>query len=612
MHDPVATAFPLHLRAGLARTIALVALALDALALVLAVVYPTSMADYPPGVMASVLAGPMTVQTAVAFAPRLRLPEWAREWLLRLMAVTAVVSVFGAVLAQPVDNGTGFAFTGFALALSAVTLRPRDHLVVLAGTSVVGLTILFTVTPEPLVGLFILLPGLGIGLMAGMWARAHGRMIAELGDSREEALETSAALRAVVDGAHDAAVADPEAVLQAVVDATRHLDAHSSGVYVMDDAGLLSFGATYNVPERLRGEAILPGHGLLGEVLRCGETVVIDDYAAFVGSVPDFVELGLNAAIGTPVRLPDGRMLGVLVVGRGAGRGPFAPAAVDALELLADHAARALQLSLEVDADRRTLRTLGALLERQRDFVATVSHELRTPVTVIAGLATTMTRLGDAMPPEQHDHLLERLSANAASLTQIVESLLDTARLERGLTAHHEVMDLGELAVGCVERLSSLMETHTVTVHVEDDVLVRADDGLLTRVVENLLINAQRHTPDGTHVEVRVLRREQHVEMVVRDDGPGIPADVLPHIKERFVRAGDHTTRATRGLGIGLALADQVLMLHGSTLRVASRQEQGATFGFTLLHATTEPSSDDVVRRHTRDRAELDDALPRV
>jgi signal transduction histidine kinase len=103
-------------------------------------------------------------------------------------------------------------------------------------------------------------------------------------------------------------------------------------------------------------------------------------------------------------------------------------------------------------------------------------------------------------------------------------------------------------------------------------------------VVDNLLTNAQRHTPNGTHVSISVCRVGRRVEVAIADDGPGIPADVLPRITERFVRAGDHHTRSTRGLGIGLALVEQVLQLHGTTLEATSSEGEGSTFSFRLLH----------------------------
>jgi signal transduction histidine kinase len=234
---------------------------------------------------------------------------------------------------------------------------------------------------------------------------------------------------------------------------------------------------------------------------------------------------------------------------------------------------------------------LQRLTEQQRDFVATASHELRTPVTVIYGLAATLHQNGHRLPEAQQQKLMERLVANAATLRSIVESLLDATMLEHGLTARADPVDLSALAQDAVDRLAPLLQMHDIELHVSPDAIVRGDRELLERVIDNLLTNAHRHTPAGTCVEVRVERQGEHVQVLVRDDGPGIPADVLPRVTERFVRAAPVSTRSTRGLGIGLALVAEILDVHGTTLEVASRHGHGPSFAWHMPHISTEPTA---------------------
>lgn len=576
------TSFPLATRTRLARIGARFAVASDLLALSMAIISPATI-GYPFGRMLCVLAVPMTVQTVVAFAPLARLQPRSIEWLLRLLVATAVASVFVAELANPLANGVGFGFLGFALMLSAITLPTFDMSVGLVATAIAGGAVIAWL-PSPSVSAFVMLPGLLVGLAAVSWSHLHSSAMQALEANRSAAVDAMSALSAVVAGARESTGSDPTEVLQAVVDATSLLGSQTAAVYELDENGMLTFGAQNGPLSAIISGPLRPGRGILGDIMRAGETVFVRDYQGYAEADPAFVAAGLRTGMGTPLKLPDGTILGALVMGTLSEGREFSTAATDALELLAQHAAHALQLSREVDADRRTLRALSALIDRQRDFVATASHELRTPITIIDGLADTLVRHDVELSDEQRTQMLDRLLANSTMLRSIVESLLDTTILEQGITVGEAHLDLGALCVEAVDRLAPLLAGHRITLEVEPDTRVRGDEALLARVVDNLLTNAQRHTPNGTRVSISVCRVGRRVEVAIADDGPGIPADVLPRITERFVRAGDHHTRSTRGLGIGLALVEQVLQLHGTTLEATSSEGEGSTFSFRLLH----------------------------
>jgi signal transduction histidine kinase len=121
-----------------------------------------------------------------------------------------------------------------------------------------------------------------------------------------------------------------------------------------------------------------------------------------------------------------------------------------------------------------------------------------------------------------------------------------------------------------------------VSCDVGDDLWVQADPALLAHVVENLVGNAARHTPAGTRVQIGARRDGDDVELVVADDGPGIDEADLPHVLERFFRAGEATTRTPGGLGLGLALSQEILAAHGRSIEVASVAGSGARFSFRL------------------------------
>jgi two-component system OmpR family sensor kinase len=140
-------------------------------------------------------------------------------------------------------------------------------------------------------------------------------------------------------------------------------------------------------------------------------------------------------------------------------------------------------------------------------------------------------------------------------------------------------VDLGSLAVETVSRLEPLLGLRPIEVAAESDLVVRADPALVERVVENLVSNAGQHTPEGTRVRVCATRVGPYAVVSVADEGPGIPEEVLARLGERFFRGGELNYRP-KGLGLGLALAREVLELHGSELEVESEMGRGSTFSF--------------------------------
>lgn len=492
-----------------------------------------------------------------------------------VVPASGVVAAFG--VGDPGDSIAVMMLAAVAVA-SALTLRLRLHLVgtvgMLAMTAAVGVANgqLDRIDYE-------LVVILTVALLGGLASSVLGRTLAANRRRDHEAEAANQALLAVVDAARDATSADTQDVLDRIVEATSRLRSDTAGIYVLRPDGRLQYGATYEIPDHLRDEVFEPEEGLAGQVFATGDLVITNDYQTFMAGMGEYREIGLRAAVGAPVRI-DGEIVGVLVAGRFT-PGGYDDAAVAAFRLLADHAGRALALSHAIDADRRLLTRLRSLHALQEDFVATVSHELRTPLTVIDGLAETLEHRASDLGPDHTATIVSRLRANTTALTTIVTTLLEAARLDRGLVELEEQpIDLWGLVEGCVARLSPLLGSHDVKLDL-DDVAVQGDGDLLERVIDNLLTNAQRHTPPGTSVLVESRVVDGDCVVTIADDGPGIPPDELEVITERFTRGGDHHTRTTRGLGLGLALADQILRLHGTRLQVES-PGRGARFTFRL------------------------------
>jgi signal transduction histidine kinase len=168
-------------------------------------------------------------------------------------------------------------------------------------------------------------------------------------------------------------------------------------------------------------------------------------------------------------------------------------------------------------------------------------------------------------------------------LADLINKLLDLSLLEAGrLVARQEPFDVGDLVRRSVERLGSLFGDREVTVAVADGLIVQGDPHLIERVVENLVSNAAKHTPEGSHVRVSACPEGAYARVAVADDGPGIPPEERKHLGERFYRGSEVTARRTRGAGLGLAFAREVMELHGRTLDIESTVGTGSTFAFLL------------------------------
>lgn len=218
----------------------------------------------------------------------------------------------------------------------------------------------------------------------------------------------------------------------------------------------------------------------------------------------------------------------------------------------------------------------GALHARQesetrvRQFVADASHELRTPLASIRGYAELTRRGRERVGPDTR-HALGRIESEAGRMTLLVEDLLLLARLDAGRPLRFERTDLVPLVVDTVSDARAAGLDHDWRLDLpEEPALVSADAARLQQVLVNLLGNARNHTPTGTTVTARVRRSGAWLCVDVEDDGPGIPAALLPRVFERFARGDSARSRATGSTGLGLAIVQAVAAAHGGAVTVDS------------------------------------------
>jgi signal transduction histidine kinase len=233
-------------------------------------------------------------------------------------------------------------------------------------------------------------------------------------------------------------------------------------------------------------------------------------------------------------------------------------------------------------------RQVKATLQSQQDLVANVSHDLKTPLTSIQGFSQALLD-GTASDEAARERAAAVIHEEASRMRRLVDDLLDLARLEAGQVAlAREPVAMGELLRACATRFAPLSERSNVTMDVEVPAAlptVVGDADRLGQVFGNLVDNALKHARGGSDGGRVVLRAEQQTDFVVcsvTDNGPGIPAEDLSRIFERFYQVDKSRTRLKGGAGLGLAIAQEIVHAHGGQIRAESVEGLGTRFSVEL------------------------------
>jgi PAS domain S-box-containing protein len=235
------------------------------------------------------------------------------------------------------------------------------------------------------------------------------------------------------------------------------------------------------------------------------------------------------------------------------------------------------------------LRTTRDAMTRENnqkdDFLALVSHELRTPLNAVFGWTRLMQEhvLGEAERTQAVDSIMR----NAEAQARLIEDVLDITRIiNQNLSLDREIVQLWRVVTEAIDVILPSADTKSVALISEiesHDLLVHADRMRLEQVVTNLLANAVKFTPRGGEIRVVVAQQDEFATIVVADTGQGIDSELLPHIFERFRQGDSSLTRRHGGLGLGLAIAHQLVRLHGGEIDVESAgSNQGSRFTVRL------------------------------
>jgi signal transduction histidine kinase len=240
------------------------------------------------------------------------------------------------------------------------------------------------------------------------------------------------------------------------------------------------------------------------------------------------------------------------------------------------------RLRHQLDEQNRELQDLDRL---KTQFFSNVSHELRTPLTLILGPVETILSRSEALDQKVHDGII-LIHRNALRLLKLINDLLDLTRLDQGA----EVLRKREIPTtafikGIVDSVRHLGLSKNLRMKIEErqsSVKLIADPSRLEKVLVNLLTNALKYTPSGGLITVRWFSRDRETCIEVEDTGVGIAEDELPRIFDRFHQVRSNLANRSQGVGIGLALAKELVVEHGGRIEVESMVGQGSTFRVCL------------------------------
>ena len=283
--------------------------------------------------------------------------------------------------------------------------------------------------------------------------------------------------------------------------------------------------------------------------------------------------LGIERDEPGPLLTPDGRRL---------------------LDALADQAALAIERITLAEAIDRA-RVMAETERLRAALLTSISHDLRTPLATIIGSLTSLRSYGASYDDKTRDEFMATIQAEAERLNRFIGNLLDMTRLEAGaIDLKPELADLAEIVGTALQRSAKLLAAHRVVIEIDPDMpMLRTDYLLLEQALFNLLDNAAKYAPAGSRVLIRGRRDGGSVLVEIVDEGPGIPAQELERIFDKFYRV-QAQDRQRAGTGLGLAICRGFVEALGGTISAGNRRDgSGAVFAIRLPTASAEAVPED-------------------
>lgn len=255
-----------------------------------------------------------------------------------------------------------------------------------------------------------------------------------------------------------------------------------------------------------------------------------------------------------------------------------------------------IQAKIYTDADNKPSRILGTVLditqfkrlERQKDdFISIASHELKTPITSLQASLQLLERMKNDPSPVMFPKLIDQASKSMQKIRALVNDLLNVGRAnDAHLKLNKTKFTVAEMLDSCCSHIRSAGK-YKLTLQGDETLQVFADEHAIDQIVVNLVNNAVKYAPDSLEVFLIVEKLGDSVKISVKDSGPGIPAEKLPYLFDRYYQS-DASGYQNSGLGLGLYISSEIIKRHNGTIGVDSELGKGSTFWFTLPLGETE------------------------
>lgn len=386
-------------------------------------------------------------------------------------------------------------------------------------------------------------------------------------------------------------------LLNSTLDLTRLLDTiiqtasellttqDASIMLVEQRTGELFFAASTGMSREEVRKIKVPIEGsIAGTIYKTGEPVVTADVSTddrhYTG-VDQSISFKTQSILGVPLEV-HARRIGVLEAINKLDGEPFQEEDIRILTALASHAAIAIDNARLVANLREANRRLSELDRLKTNFISIASHELRTPLMIVQGFASFLREQATDETLSDLDMVLK----GASKLQAIIDQMTNLNYLESGSSELRQdtivVQDLVKEFSADWQSLAAAKQ-QTLSVNAPPTpIMLRGDRGKMALALSNLLNNAVKFTPENGNIQIDVIPHTGRVEIAITDDGIGIPKVELTRIFDRFYQVEDHLTRHHGGLGLGLAIAKEVIEQHGGRIWAESIQGHGSRFRMTL------------------------------
>ncbi len=268
------------------------------------------------------------------------------------------------------------------------------------------------------------------------------------------------------------------------------------------------------------------------------------------------------------------------VAARGAPLDPFEHSIL--LSILGE-CALALE-NLQNAAEKERAAVLAKNEQLRANMLRAISHDLRTPLTAISGNASNLLSNGTDFDEDTRRQLYSDIYDDSLWLINVVENLLSVTRIEDGRMALRPSAELvEEIVTEALNHVGRGRTDHVITFTCKDEwLMARADARLIVQVVVNIVDNALKYTPSGSHIDITAAREDDKVAVTIADDGPGVPPEVGERVFDMFFSGSNRAADSRRSLGLGLALCRSIITAHGGIISLSQNQPHGAVFRFTL------------------------------